>query len=74
MVGLVGAANPVGHDGHITVSHHVQGLLQIQRTQVTRLAAKVFVNFGQGGKAEARIQAGQLAHFDFVHVVIAAQQ
>ena len=74
VVGLIGPANPVGHDSHFTVGHHVQRLLQIQRAQVARLAAKVLVNFCQCGKTEAYIQAWQLAHFNFVHVVVATKQ
>ena len=74
VVGLIGAANPVGHDSHFTVGHHVQRLLQIQRAQVARLAAKVLVNFCQCGKTEAYIQAWQLAHFDLVHVMVATKQ
>ena len=34
----------------------------------------MLVNFCQCGKTKARIQARQLAHFDFVHVVIATKQ
>ena len=70
---LVGAADPVGHDGHLTVSDDLERLQQAHRAQVARLAAKMRFDFGQGGKPEIR-QAGQLAHLDFVHVVVAPQQ
>ena len=30
MIGLVGAANPIGHDCHFAIGHHIQRLLQIQ--------------------------------------------
>ena len=47
--------------------------MQIQRTEVTGLAAEVRFNFGQRGKAKPR-QAGNLADLDFVHVMVAAQK
>ena len=68
------AADPVGHDGHFQVGHHFQRLLQVHRAQVAGFAAKVRVNFSQGGKAKAFVKAGQLAHFHLVHVVVAAHQ
>ena len=70
----VGTANPIGHDRHLAIDHQAHGLLQVQRTQIARLATKVRLDFGHGGKAPTLRKHGQLAHFDFVHVVIATHQ
>ena len=48
--------------------------MQFQGTEVTGLAAKVFVNFCQRGKAKTCLKPRQLTDFDFVHVVVAAHQ
>ena len=72
-VGFIGAADPVAHDGDFTVHHQRHGFEQLERAKVARLAAEVVLDLGQRGEPEAG-QAGDLAHFDFIHVVIAAQQ
>lgn len=71
---LIGATNKVVHLGDGQVSHDTHGFLGRDRTQITRLATEVFDNFSLCGKTEAFIQPCNLAHFDFVEFVIAAQQ
>ncbi len=65
-IGLIGAAHPVGHAATSRSTTSLSGFLQIQRAEVTRLAAEVVFNLGQGGEAEIR-QARHLADLDFVH-------
>lgn len=73
VVGLVGAADPVGHHGDIAVHHELDGLLQADRAQVARLAAKVLLDLTHCRKTEVG-QALDLADLDLVHVMVAAQQ
>ena len=70
---LVAAANPIAHDCDLAVHHQLDGFAQTNRPQIARLAAEVVFNFGHRGKPETG-HAGQLADFDFVHLMIAAQQ
>ena len=72
-IGFIGTADPVGQHRNFAVDHQLDRLFQVQRPQIARLAAKVFVNLGQAGKPEAG-QASDLANLDFVHAVVAAQQ
>ena len=70
---MVGAADPVAHDGDFTVHHQRHGFEQIDRAEVTRLAAEVRLDLCQRGEPESS-QAGDLADLDFVHVVVPAYQ
>ncbi len=70
---LVGATNPVTHDRHLAISHHLDRLLHIDQSQIAGLAAEVLLNLLQRGKPEAALQTGNLVGLDLVHVVIAAQ-
>ena len=72
-VRLIGAADPVAHDGDFAVHHQRHGFEQLERAEVARLAAEVVLDLGQRGEPEAG-QTGDLADLDFVHVVVAAQQ
>ena len=70
---FVCTADPVRHGSYVAVCHNFQRLLQADGPQVTGLAAKVHLDLGHGGKSKVR-QALQLAHLDFIHVVVATQQ
>jgi len=73
-VGFIGTANPVSQRCGFAVYHQLHRLFQVQRPQVTRLAAKMVLDFSQRCKAKTGVQAGYLADLDLIHVMVATQQ
>ena len=74
VVFLVGTADPVGHHCHLAVHNQAHWLLQVQGPQVTGFATKMLFDLGNRCEPVTTCKGGQLADFDFVHVMVTTQQ
>ena len=71
---LIGAADEIAHGGDTAIGKN-RHFFAVDRngTDIARLAAKAFLDLAFRGETEGR-KAGNLAGFDFIEFVIAAQQ